>query len=235
MRPGDIVTHQEMCAAEGVGMLQRGMYFREPPNHGVILMSLRPNAPYGDAVEPDGTIWYEGHDAPRSAKTPDPKRLDQPRTSSAGTLTQNGRFAEAVERFRQGKAPPARFHVYEKLRDGVWVFRGAYLLTDYRFEWSAREGRNVFRFRLQPALETSETSWMPESSANLEAERRIPGWVQAEVYKRDRGRCVKCGATTDLHFDHILPYSKGGSSRDPNNIQLLCARHNLEKGASFGE
>ncbi|GIW18009.1 MAG: hypothetical protein KatS3mg064_1166 [Tepidiforma sp.] len=67
MRPGDIVTHAEMCQAEQTGMLQRGMYYREPPNHGVILMSLRPDAPYADAVEPDGTIWYEGHDAPRAA------------------------------------------------------------------------------------------------------------------------------------------------------------------------
>jgi hypothetical protein len=41
-----------MCEAEATGMLQRGMHFREPPNHGVILMSLRENAPYADAVEP---------------------------------------------------------------------------------------------------------------------------------------------------------------------------------------
>jgi 5-methylcytosine-specific restriction endonuclease McrA len=31
------------------------------------------------------------------------------------------------------------------------------------------------------------------------------------------------------HFDHIIPYSKGGSSKDPKNIQLLCVRHNLSK------
>jgi hypothetical protein len=32
-----------------------------------------------------------------------------------------------------------------------------------------------------------------------------------------------------LHFDHIIPYSKGGSSKDPANIQILCGRHNLAK------
>jgi 5-methylcytosine-specific restriction endonuclease McrA len=32
-----------------------------------------------------------------------------------------------------------------------------------------------------------------------------------------------------LHFDHIIPYSLGGSSKDAENIQLLCAKHNLEK------
>jgi 5-methylcytosine-specific restriction endonuclease McrA len=54
------------------------------------------------------------------------------------------------------------------------------------------------------------------------------------VWRRDRGRCTKCGATDNLHFDHIIPYSKGGSSLTPENIQLLCARHNLEKRDQLG-
>jgi hypothetical protein len=33
-----------------------------------------------------------------------------------------------------------------------------------------------------------------------------------------------------LHFDHDLPYSKGGTSITEDNVQLMCARHNLEKG-----
>jgi hypothetical protein len=233
MRPGDIVGFQEMCQAEGTGMLQRGMNFREPPNHGVILMSLRENAPYADEVEADGSIWYEGHDAPRSATTPNPKSADQPRTLGR-RLTENGKFAEAVERFKRGEGPPARFHVYEKLRKGIWAFRGAYLLVDYAYQWSERERRRVFKFHLVPSTEDPGGEWQREVPIDEAPERRIPGWVQQEVYKRDRGRCVVCGATTDLHFDHILPFSKGGSSRDPANIQLLCARHNLEKRDRVG-
>ncbi|HET9884772.1 MAG TPA: HNH endonuclease [Candidatus Binatia bacterium] len=38
-----------------------------------------------------------------------------------------------------------------------------------------------------------------------------------------------CGATDELHFDHDLPWSKGGTSITEENVQLLCARHNLEK------
>ena len=59
--------------------------------------------------------------------------------------------------------------------------------------------------------------------------RLIPASVKFEVYQRDKGRCVECGETSDLHYDHILPYSKGGSSTTSENIQLLCARHNLSK------
>jgi 5-methylcytosine-specific restriction endonuclease McrA len=50
-----------------------------------------------------------------------------------------------------------------------------------------------------------------------------------EIWKRDKGRCVICGSHDNLHFDHIIPYSKGGSSLVAENIQLLCARHNLAK------
>ena len=52
--------------------------------------------------------------------------------------------------------------------------------------------------------------------------RTIPGDIQREVYERDNGKCVKCGSNENLHFDHILPFSKGGSSKVASNIQLLC-------------
>jgi len=65
----------------------------------------------------------------------------------------------------------------------------------------------------------------------LRTQRRrvIPTSVKVEVWKRDGGLCVVCGATDELHFDHDLPYSKGGTSITAANVQLLCARHNLEK------
>lgn len=63
--------------------------------------------------------------------------------------------------------------------------------------------------------------------------RTVPTSVKLEVWRRDGGRCVICGSTEDLHFDHVIPYSKGGSSTDPRNIQVLCSRCNLEKHAKI--
>jgi 5-methylcytosine-specific restriction endonuclease McrA len=70
--------------------------------------------------------------------------------------------------------------------------------------------------------------------AEFKHNRIIPTAVKFAVFKRDGGKGTKCGASDGLHFDHILAYSRGGSSVTEENIQLLCARHNLQKGARQG-
>lgn len=57
----------------------------------------------------------------------------------------------------------------------------------------------------------------------------IPVSVQREVWRRDQGRCVKCGSQERLEFDHIVPFSMGGSST-ARNFQLLCETCNRSKG-----
>lgn len=57
---------------------------------------------------------------------------------------------------------------------------------------------------------------------------QIPEDVKIFVWRRDEGRCVKCGSQEKLEFDHIIPISKGGSNTE-RNIQLLCESCNREK------
>lgn len=98
MEVGEVISYLEMCAREGTN-LQKGMYYRLQGGKSVLLMSLRRGAPYADRVEEEGRVLiYEGHDAPRIAGGPDPKALDQPFRTRAGTLTQNGLFFQAAER-----------------------------------------------------------------------------------------------------------------------------------------
>ncbi len=216
----------EMCSAVGVN-LQRGMNFRLRGTESVFLMSVRPGAPYADQVEDEGRILiYEGHDCARTAEVPDPKRIDQPRYNPGGSLTQNGLFAESAQRYKEAKAPPEKVTVYEKIRSGIWVYNGMFELIDCWTETSG--GRKVFKFKLRFSGTDDHLSQVA-SPSKLEDDRLIPSWVKLEVWKRDGGRCRKCGTGTGLHFDHIIPYSKGGSSKDPANIQILCGRHNLEK------
>jgi hypothetical protein len=87
--------------------------------------------------------------------------------------------------------------------------------------------RTVFKFKLA-AVEGEEDFDVPVPVHPVRR-RVIPTQVKLEVWQRDGGKCVMCGATDELHFDHDLPYSKGGSSITAKNVQLLCARHNLQK------
>lgn len=59
--------------------------------------------------------------------------------------------------------------------------------------------------------------------------RTIPQDVKVAVAVRDGGKCRVCGSTKDLQYDHIYPWSLGGRSDDPDNIQLLCGYHNRLK------
>ncbi len=221
----EVFLYRQMCDLEGHQALQRGMNFRMNPRYSVVLMSQRSNAPYQDRILPDGmTIEYQGHDVQKADGAPPPKEQDQPRLTATGKLTQNGMFADAVERYRAQAAPPEVVKVYEKLLNGVWSLKGYFDLIAYRYESDGV--RNVFVFELRVRDEQDI-----DISAPLEIRhtRLIPSEIKKEVWKRDGGKCVLCGATQNLHFDHDLPFSRGGASITAVNIRLLCAKHNLAK------
>ena len=60
----------------------------------------------------------------------------------------------------------------------------------------------------------------------------IPFEVRIKVWRRDNGKCVKCGTRQNLEFDHIIPVSKGGSNT-ARNIELLCENCNRFKSDSI--
>jgi len=57
------------------------------------------------------------------------------------------------------------------------------------------------------------------------------------LYRMQGGRCASARCGRDLgvvgyHVDHVVPVSKGGTNRF-GNLQLLCPRCNLTKGAKM--
>jgi len=221
---GEIISYFDMCIEEGVN-LQRGMNFHLGITYSVILMSEQPGAPYSDKTEENGRILiYEGHDSANRKGGPDPKFIDQPMHNPSGTLTQNGLFFEAAKVYKDGGIAEI-VKVYEKIRSGIWIFNGYYRLVDSWLEVINK--RKVFKFKLE--LIKNKKGIEIDKEVTLDNPRTIPSSVKREVWKRDKGKCVMCGSTENLHFDHIIPYSKGGTSLDSRNIQLLCAKHNLQK------
>jgi hypothetical protein len=223
--PGQIISYIEMCQAWSVSF-QHGMHFHLRTDMSVLLMSRRSNAPYDDEVDESGrTLIYEGHDAPKQRGGADPKSIDQPRTTVGASPTRNGLFEKAALEAKAGRRPPEIVAVYEKIHVGIWAFNGFFRLTDC---WQQRQGvRSVFKYKLELAEDLEVEAADPQSLPHV---RMIPSAVKLEVWQRDKGQCVLCGEKDNLHFDHDLPYSKGGTSLTSKNIRLLCARHNLSKG-----
>lgn len=238
----EIISYPDMVQREGIA-LQKGMNFRVrggAAGYSIILMSVRKGAPYQDRWHDEssddlhaGMLEYEGHDMPtaRHSKV-DPKTVDQPMTLASGALTENGKFYEAVLATKSGRAAAEVVQVYEKIATGIWCDRGRHLLIDAEIKRvpigpKTKRTRKVFRFYLRPTATPDAVT--PEDEHDLLVSRQIPTAIKVAVWKRDQGRCVVCGASDNLHFDHDVPFSKGGSSITTENIRLLCVRHNLEK------
>tara|TARA_B100000959_G_scaffold273422_1_gene323927 strand:+ start:1804 stop:2502 length:699 start_codon:yes stop_codon:yes gene_type:complete len=228
----EIISYREMCDNENVQTLQRGMNYRLNPNYSVILLSQRKNAPYNDRVSEDGlSIEYEGHDIPKSDEVNNPKSFDQPKITKNGRLTQNGLFAKSVEDYKKRNREAEIVRAYEKIFAGVWSEKGYFKLIDYRYE-NDGSNRKVFKYILEEIEINLENNNLKENKLKPRS-RIIPSHIKKEVWERDKGKCVICGSADELHFDHDLPYSKGGASITTHNVKILCARHNLEKSAKI--
>ena len=60
--------------------------------------------------------------------------------------------------------------------------------------------------------------------------------LRFKILHRDQYRCQTCGASAaggaDLHIDHILPVSKGGTN-DESNLRALCSECNIGRGNRY--
>jgi len=228
-----IVSYRQIEDVEGFRP-QNGMYFKpKNNNYLIVLMSVRDDAPYQDEISEDGKrIIYEGHNLnKRYCKGKSPNTFDQPLFLPSGKLTENGKFAKAANYFKDGLQNSEKVRAYQKIKKGIWAFNGVFDLVDV-FEKKSNN-RIVHKFELILTDEKVE-DFHDENNDIQDDNRIIPGHVQIEVYKRDKGQCVKCGSKDHLHLDHIYPFAKGGTSKDSKNIQLLCRRHNLKKSDKVG-
>jgi DNA-directed RNA polymerase subunit RPC12/RpoP len=100
--------------------------------------------------------------------------------------------------------------------------------------------RNAFQGLLKDYGKWFSESEQPEGEITFEAppaplpyeqttRAPIPEAVKGQVWRRDAGRCVKCGTKQNLQFDHIIPVAEGGATVTAN-LQLLCQTCNRSKG-----
>jgi 5-methylcytosine-specific restriction endonuclease McrA len=87
------------------------------------------------------------------------------------------------------------------------------------------------QLRQQRKLERAHAA-MAANGAGPARREVISREVRLAVFERDGGRCVECGSSFDIQYDHVIPFSMGGAST-VENLQILCADCNRRKGASI--
>ena len=120
-------------------------------------------------------------------------------------------------------APERRYWWY---KDGFYWDDEGYTAYEVKALLHERETRT--KRKLQRAIALMEQEPIREPGGR----DPIPDDVKMFVWRRDGGKCVKCGSKKNLEYDHIIPVSMGGSNT-ARNIQLLCEECNRSKGASL--
>ncbi len=130
----------------------------------------------------------------------------------------------------QESAPVA---VAEDERRTWWMFRGRFFWED-----DGLAADDVMALvherdrRLRRRIERARDMMLADGGPPGPRRESIPDDVRREVFRRDGGRCAACGVDELLQFDHVIPVALGGAST-PENLQLLCAPCNREKGAGL--
>jgi len=222
--PGEVIAYLEMCREEGVN-LQRGMNFGSSGRPSVVLMSRRPahltTTGLKMMVVSLSTKATTGH---KSGAARTQRRSTNLSAGQGARLPRTDYFLQAASQHRELGTPAECVRVYERC-----VLASGRSMAHSGLSMAGGKSRtdDLFKFRLE--VDPDATPVIDSREPRLEQNRLIPTDVKLAVWKRDQGKCVECGCSDNLHFDHIIPYSRGGSSLIAKNIQLMCARHNLAK------
>lgn len=124
--------------------------------------------------------------------------------------------------------------------EDVWIFKGDVFIAEKEHARErglySEEDIGLLILELydkgRRRLEKLKQLYSPFPDEQSSGQRpRIPERIRIEVWRRDGGKCARCGSRKNLEFDHIVPISKSGSNT-ARNIELLCERCNREKSGN---
>jgi len=123
--------------------------------------------------------------------------------------------------------------VAEEDRRTWWMFHGRFFWEDDGLDPDEVMALVLERERRRRRrIERAKDMMLADAEADGPRRPPIPEEVRRAVFRRDGGRCAACGSDELLQFDHVIPVALGGGST-AENLQLLCAPCNRDKGASL--
>ena len=138
-------------------------------------------------------------------------------------------YVDCLERVNKEPCKIRKIGEGELLNSYEWVFKEyVYEVNGFYTDDEVRlliledfdQGRRYF--------EKLNIKFNEATTENAFERSRIPENVRVEVWRRDGGKCARCGSREKLEYDHIVPISRGGSNT-ARNIELLCEKHNRSK------
>jgi hypothetical protein len=115
-----------------------------------------------------------------------------------------------------------------------WAFKGHIYEIEYKNQlpYSKEEEELLILEQYDLEQQKFESLKRKHKSGTVEEEsykrERISEEVRIAVWRRDDGKCARCGNRENLEYDHIVPVSKGGGNT-ARNIELLCESCNRKK------
>jgi len=184
-----------------------------------------------DQLEAAGIVGYFNGTGFREVLIPD---LD----SLWDVLVNNGRSNKEERYFKEFILPDYKDYIIKEVEQRKEAIYTENLKEEIRLELlkkeiEKKEKQKIEELRKEVIQElTVEGQISAEDYLQIKREP-IPQNVQDRIWNRDGGTCVKCGSNKNLEFDHIIPFSKGGSNTY-RNLQLLCQTCNRSKSNNIG-
>ena len=105
-----------------------------------------------------------------------------------------------------------------------WAFKGCFYWEDEDLSAADVKALVLQRIRRRERQLATAHSLMRAEEAGQALRPPVAIEIRRAVFERDGGRCVDCGGSFDLQYDHVIPFSSGARPRSPiSNSSALTA------------